>query len=84
MIEGKDLTLSIRRNTPVVVYEIAIPWRTLGADKPPTHLGVAVEVNDRDEPTGARRTKDVKGLCLFELHKPAKHGVLCIGSQEPR
>jgi len=81
----KEISLHIERDeaSRTTGYEAAIPWSSLGADKAPERIGVAAEINDRDEPTGKPRI-DVKGLCLFEIHKTSKHGVLCLAKPEAK
>ncbi len=79
LIADTDIALAITRNEneKQTIYQVAIPWTTLGADRAPECIGIAAEVNDRDEPTPKPRT-DVKGLCLFQIHKTANHGVLSL------
>jgi hypothetical protein len=49
---GKDqATLGIKRNGTRTVYELALPWRTLSADRPPVSgdcIGFACTLNDKD------------------------------------
>ena len=58
------LRLEVVRTGTTVVYEAAIPWSTLGAERPPavgSTIGFALTVNDLDEATQA----DPSALGLF-------------------
>ncbi len=62
----------------VVVYEAAIPWKTLGTSTAPaagSALGVAATVNDRDSP----EQRDPSALGFFPLKNPREFGRLCLG-----
>ena len=79
-IDPKDISLSIVRKGDFTIYEAAIPWTVLGTEAgfSGSHMGIGVEVNDRDLPK--KDQSDVCGLFLFQTHKPANLGVLCLDS----
>jgi hypothetical protein len=75
-----DLRVAVtRRPAPgggvVLTYGAAIPWRTLGADRPPAPgscVGISAAINDRDDETQL----EPKALGLFELKDPSRFGLL--------
>ena len=72
------------RNTPMLTYEAAIPWETLGASKPVRlhqRIGIALAVNDLDDP----KQPDPTALGLFGgiawYKDPDRFGVLTLGNR---
>ncbi|OGV62451.1 MAG: hypothetical protein A3K19_33375 [Lentisphaerae bacterium RIFOXYB12_FULL_65_16] len=85
LLKPEDLTLAmvktdVGEGRVKLVYEAAIPWRTLGADTAPapdTLIGVAGTVNDRD--TADQR--DPSALGFFPLKTPKEFGLLWLGRE---
>jgi hypothetical protein len=60
-----------------VIYEAAIPWKTLGADTAPapgTLLGFGLTVNNKDD----EKQTDPSALGAFDLKDPNKFGWLLL------
>lgn len=81
LIDRKDLALAVTKREGGATYEAAIPWRTLGFDKPPqpnSVIGIALTVNDADAP----KQLDPKAIGLFggitPTKNPAKFGQLVL------
>ncbi len=76
-IAPKDLKLAVKRDGNRMVYEAAIPWRTLGGEKKPESgmIGFALSVNDRD----TAEQIDPSALGVFPLKDPRKFGLLLLG-----
>ncbi|HEY8966491.1 MAG TPA: sugar-binding protein, partial [Candidatus Methylacidiphilales bacterium] len=86
-VAAKDFRMNVRRDEAkkLTLYEIAVPWKTLGgtaAPQPGSVVGIALCLNDRDEPD----QKDPSALGLFGGIYPSKNvkklGLLLLG-QEP-
>jgi len=84
LIERKALPLVIVKREGGVTYEAAIPWPTLGLSAPPKPgavLGVALTVNDSDDP----KQLDPKAVGLFggitPTKDPAQFGQMVLGAQ---
>ena len=76
------LKLDVRREDGTIIYEAAIPWSVLGADRAPkagSHIGIAATVNDRD----SRKQHDPSAIGLFTLKEPDKFGILYLGAESP-
>jgi hypothetical protein len=77
LLTAKDLPLVVRHNGNRLIYEAAIPWKTLGGDGPPKDglLGFAMSVNDRDNV----KQVDPTALSAFQLKDTRKFGLMILG-----
>jgi hypothetical protein len=78
LIASKDLSLSVKHNGNRILYEAAIPWRTLGGEKCPESgmIGFALSINDRDTVDQV----DPSGIEVFPLKDTKKFGLMLLGA----
>ena len=75
-IPSKDISLAVRESNDSVVYEMLIPWKTLGSEngKPPKSkaLGIGIAVNDMDAKQGNKPGEqfDPSAIGLFAKSIP--------------
>ncbi len=76
-IASKELTLAVKRTGNHLIYEAAIPWRTLGGEKKfdAGMIGFALSINDRDN----TKQVDPSAMGAFPLKDPRKFGLLLLG-----
>jgi hypothetical protein len=84
LIPAAKLNLAIvktgRKRNVILVYEAAIPWKTLGnlkAPRPGAIIGIAATINDMDSPN----QRDPSALGIFKLKNPAQFGILVLGME---
>ena len=76
-ISSDKLKLAAVKTADGLVYEIAIPWKSLGADRAPKAgemIGIAAAVNDMNDPAQA----DPSALGIFALKHPDQFGILTL------
>jgi hypothetical protein len=80
LLAAKDLPLVVRHHGNRLIYEAAIPWKTLGTGAPPKDglLGFALSVNDRDD----IKQVDPTALSAFQLKDTRKFGLMILGESK--
>ena len=61
LLAEDEFQYSITEKEGQLIYEAAIPWRTLGLSCAPEHLGSTIAVNDRD-----RLSTGLSAMSLFD------------------
>lgn len=80
LLAARDLPLVVKHEGNRLIYEAAIPWKTLGGDGPPKDglLGFALSVNDQDD----IKQVDPTALSAFQLKDTRKFGLMILGESK--
>jgi hypothetical protein len=76
LLAAKELPLAVVHQGNRMIYEAAIPWKTLGGDGPPKDglIGFAMSINDRDDV----KQVDPTALSAFQLKDTRKFGLMVL------
>ena len=83
LIPADKMPLTITKNEKGLVYEVAIPWTTLGATSPPLAgnvIGIAATINDADDDKQLDPTALGVFGGIFPTKNPAQFGSLILGT----
>jgi len=80
LLKAGELPLVVRHDGNRLIYEAAIPWKTLGGEGPPKDglIGFAMSINDRDDV----KQVDPTALSVFQLKDTRKFGLMVLGESK--